>query len=202
MEIHPQYLTLTFVCSRFPRKFLRHLEEVREIKARRIEEGIYYLEGNPVPMQLLIPPRLSPENNYWMQHLRGNLKRGNEIEELMKRYEEHSHSRWYQAAIDLIIRANWENVKEEKNMCEALRELFADELRESEEKGLAAGAEKKLISQVCAKLKRKICVEEIAGALEEKIEVIHTICEVAADYAPDYDVEKIYDKLKEGENRK
>ncbi len=202
MEIHPQDLTLTFVCSRFPRKFLRHLEEVREIKARRIEEGIYYLEGDSVPMQLLIPPRLSPENNYWMQHLRGNLKRGNEIEELMKRYEEHSHSRWYQAAMDLIIRANWENVKEEKNMCEALRELFADELRESEEKGLAAGAEKKLISQVCAKLKRKICVEEIAGALEEKIEVIHTICEVAADYAPDYDVEKIYDKLKEGENRK
>ena len=150
------------------------LEEVRKIKARRIEEGIYYLEGDPVPMQLLIPPRLSPENNYWMQHLRGNLKRGNEIEELMKRYEEHSHSRWYQAAMDLIIRANWENVKEEK----------------------------KLISQVCTKLKRKICAEEIAGALEEKIEVIHTICEAAADYAPDYDVDKIYDKLKEGENRK
>lgn len=153
-------------------------------------------------MQLLIPPRLSPENNYWMQHLRGNLKRGNEIEELMKRYEEHSHSRWYQAAMDLIIRANWENVKEEKNMCEALRELFADELRESEEKGLAAGAEKQIISVVCKKLGKNKGVSEISEALEEPEEKIRLICEAAADYAPDYDVDKIYDKLKEGENRK
>lgn len=178
------------------------LEEVRKIKVRRIEEGIYHLEGDPVPMQLLIPPRLSPENNYWMQHLRGNLKRGNEIEELMKRYEEHSHSRWYQAAMDLIIRANWENVKEEKNMCEALRELFADELRESEEKGLAAGAEKQIISVVCKKLGKNKGVSEISEALEEPEEKIRLICEAAADYAPDYDVDKIYDKLKEGENRK
>lgn len=133
---------------------------------------------------------------------RGNLKRGNEIEELMKRYEEHSHSRWYQAAMDLIIRANWENVKEEKNMCEALRELFADELRESEEKGLAAGAEKQIISVVCKKLGKNKGVSEISEALEEPEEKIRLICEAAADYAPDYDVDKIYDKLKEGENRK
>ena len=39
----------------------------------------------------------------------------------------------------MIVRANWELIKEEKEMCEALRELFAAELRESEENGLRQG---------------------------------------------------------------
>lgn len=38
--------------------------------------------------------------------------------------------------MDLIVRANWEKVKEEIKMCDALRELFAEELKESEEKGI------------------------------------------------------------------
>ena len=37
--------------------------------------------------------------------------------------------------MDLIVRANWDRMKEEKEMCEALRELFADELQESKEQG-------------------------------------------------------------------
>ena len=35
--------------------------------------------------------------------------------------------------MDLIVRANWEQMEEERNMCEALRELFADELEKSRE---------------------------------------------------------------------
>ena len=198
MEICPQEMTLTFVCSRFPRKLLKHLEKVRRMSVREVEKGIYYLEGDPIPIQLLIVPLLSKENNYWLQHLRGNLRRGREIEELMERYEEHSHSRWYQSAMDLIVRANWEQVKEEKNMCEALRELFADELRESED----AGAEKQIISVVCKKLEKNRGVSEISEALEEPEEKIRLICKAAADYAPDYDVDKIYNKLREGESRK
>lgn len=49
-----------------------------------------------------------------------------------------------------IVRANWEKVKEEKQMCEALQELFADELKESME----YGEQRKLVSQVCIKLKK------------------------------------------------
>ena len=35
--------------------------------------------------------------------------------------------------MDLIVRANWEQMEEERNVCEALRELFADELEKSRE---------------------------------------------------------------------
>ena len=34
MEIRPQELTLTFVCSRFPRKLLKHLEKMRRMSVR------------------------------------------------------------------------------------------------------------------------------------------------------------------------
>ena len=37
------------------------------------------------------------------------------------------------------MRANWQELKEERKMCEALRELFADDLRESREEGITEG---------------------------------------------------------------
>ena len=37
------------------------------------------------------------------------------------------------------MRANWQELKEERKMCEALRELFADDLRESKEEGIMEG---------------------------------------------------------------
>ena len=39
----------------------------------------------------------------------------------------------------LIMRANWEMMEEVKKMCDALKELFADELEESEKRGIAIG---------------------------------------------------------------
>lgn len=59
----------------------------------------------------------------------------------MKRYEKKKYKAYYPELMNLIVRANWELIKEEKEMCEALRELFADELRESEENGLKRGLE-------------------------------------------------------------
>ena len=35
----------------------------------------------------------------------------------------------------------WQELKEERKMCEALRELFADDLRESKEEGIMEGVE-------------------------------------------------------------
>ena len=37
------------------------------------------------------------------------------------------------------MRANWEKLKEGSNMCESLKEWFADDLRESREQGIIEG---------------------------------------------------------------
>jgi hypothetical protein len=49
------------------------------------------------------------------------------------------NSKLYQALADAVMRANWEKLKEGSNMCEALKELFADDLRESREQGIIEG---------------------------------------------------------------
>ena len=140
-EVDPRELTITFVCSHFPREMVRHLEEVRGIHTKLAEKGIYYLGGDPIPIQLLITPELSREENYWMQNLRTDLKAGGEIRELMIRYERNRKRKDYEDVMDLITRANWEQMEEEKKMCDALNELFAEELKEADERGRAAGME-------------------------------------------------------------
>lgn len=54
-------------------------------------------------------------------------------------YGKNKNSKLYQALADAVMRANLEKLKEGSNMCEALKELFADDLRESREQGIIEG---------------------------------------------------------------
>lgn len=57
--------------------------------------------------------------------------------------------------------------------------------------GREEGIEIKLIELVCKKLRKGKPVEVIADELEETVEKIQAICDVAAKYAPDYDEEEV-----------
>ena len=63
--------------------------------------------------------------------------------------------------------------------------------------GVQQGIEQRNISLVCKKLLKGQSVEQIADALEETVESISKICEVANQFAPDYDVEMILRALLE-----
>ncbi|MBM6853466.1 3-isopropylmalate dehydrogenase [Mediterraneibacter glycyrrhizinilyticus] len=169
-EVDPEELTITFVCSHYPREMLRHLKAVRGITVEDRGNGIYDLKGDPIPMQLLVTPRLSAEENYWLQNLRTDLKAGTEIRTLMSRYEEHRRAKDYEAVMDLIARANWEQMEVEKKMCDALNELFAEELKEADdkgrEKGVNEGREQLLREQIAKKREKGKNVSEIAEELE------------------------------------
>ena len=80
-------------------------------------------------------------------------------------------------------------------MCEALRELMKDEIEKELENKLEQGKKLQLIRQVIKKLQKGNSVEETSDMLEEELENIRKIYEIAATMAPDYDVEKIYQKL-------
>ena len=89
-------------------------------------------------------------------------------------------------------------------MCEALRELFADDLRESKEEGIMEGrnvgklegklegAASKVIEIVIKKYKKGCSVKETADMLEENPSVIEQIYDILRQNASDYDVQKIY----------
>ena len=85
-------------------------------------------------------------------------------------------------------------------MCEALRELFADDLRESREEGIMEGRNvgkregeaSKVIEIVIKKYKKGCSVKETADILEEPQTLIKQIYDVIGQCAPDYNVEAIY----------
>ncbi len=65
--------------------------------------------------------------------------------------------------------------------------------------GVSQGETQYLISQVCKKLKKGKTPEVIAEEVEEDLETVLPICEVAWECAPEYDVKEIYGRLKPGQ---
>ena len=88
-------------------------------------------------------------------------------------------------------------------MCEALKELFADDLKElfaddfkeSELKGRNAGR----IELIIKKYQKGYTAEATADMLEEPVSRIRKIYDVIEKNAPDYDAETIYKQLREKE---
>ena len=118
-----------------------------------------------------------------MQNLRTDLKAGGEIRELMMRYEQYRKRKDYEAVMDLITRANWEQMEEEKKMCDALNELFAEELKEADERGRAAGMESgstegiQLAKQVFRLSRSGVSESEIARQCGITVEQVKEILE-------------------------
>ena len=182
-EIPPEEITITFICNHYPQKLLEHLKKFKGIEVEKQEAGIYYLLGDSFPMQLVIVKELSKEENYWLQNLRCNLKTGEEIREVVRRYEQVKYKAYYSDVMNLIVRANQKQMEEEKNMCEALNELFAEELKEADLRGRKEGQEEgrnvgkieKLKELVQKKLAKNQSIEKIADDLVEDVEVIRKI---------------------------
>ena len=182
-DIPPEEITMTFICNHYPQKLLEHLKKFKGIEVEKQEAGLYYLLGDSFPIQLVIVKELSKEENYWLQNLRCNLKTGEEIQEVVMRYEQVKHTAYYSDVMNLIVRANQKQMEEEKNMCEALNELFAEELKEADlrgrkegrKEGRSVGQIEKLKELVQKKLAKNQSIEKIADDLVEDVEVIRKI---------------------------
>ena len=179
--IPPEELTITFICNHFPRKMVNHLKDFRGLDTVPIEAGIYYITGDAFPIQLLVTKELNPKENLWLQSLRNDVTRIEEIEPLLKEYAAKRSSKLYQAAMNVITRANLDAVKEVKaNMCEALKELMAEEFQEQEEqitervtKQVTEQVSEQMTEQFVRSLYKKITdIDKLADLLELPIEQI------------------------------
>lgn len=89
------------------------------------------------------------------------------------------------------------NVQEIKSSAQVEVELMKMEERdrmirvEGERMGEKTGRVTHLVSQICKKLSKNQSEEEIADLLEEDINIVHAICEIARESAPNYNVEEI-----------
>ena len=75
------------------------------------------------------------------------------------------------------------------NLGEGIRE---EALEEGIEQGRTQGEAQKLIEQVCKKLKKGKIPNTIAEELEENLEKIQSICEIAEPFAPSYALDEVY----------
>ena len=63
--------------------------------------------------------------------------------------------------------------------------------------GLMDGEVRKVISLICKKLRKGQPAVQIADALEEDVAYVENICNIAQKYAPDYDVDKIFQEVEQ-----
>ena len=142
LEIVPEELTITLVGDHYPGRLVRHLKKRYGVRVRNVHKGIYYIEDFIFPVQLLVTGQLPKEEYAWLGRLRKGLDLKMDIEPLAREYKNNKNDPLYQAVMDVIVRANQKQYEEGRRMCEALKELFADELAEREEMGIEMGIEK------------------------------------------------------------
>lgn len=171
-EILPDEITLTIVCGMYPRELVKHLHKRFNVIPEKKFQGIYYIDkGLAFPLQIVINRELDSEEYVWLSRLRSNLKPESDIDTLSKAYRGKEKDPLYETAMDLIMRANKNQCEEAKDMCSALRELFADELEEARNEGI----EEKQTMIVRNLLNRGMPDEDIMAIAECNIEFIEKI---------------------------
>lgn len=140
-EISDKDVTLTFVTSRYPRRMIEHIRNSRGIEVKKIEDGIYYLLGDVFPMQVVVSKRLSADKNLWLRALTNDLKEHSLIDKVASEYQKHKDNELFKSIMNIITNANSEQFKEGKDMCEALREIWADDIERARSEGLRLGME-------------------------------------------------------------
>ena len=164
-SIRAEEITVSYVCESSPRKVLKHLEETLKYEIVKVDKGIYYILGAIFPIQLILTSELSEKSNFWLRNLTNNLKEENEVVELATEYEKNRNNVLYKAMMDVIVRANKELFEEvkEKDMCEAIRELFHDEIQAARLDERAAARAEIIIKLIKDKL---LTISDAAKTLE------------------------------------
>jgi hypothetical protein len=141
-KIDPEDITVTVVSGKCPLKVMKTLKRLYGTSYRECVKGIYRTEGTLLfPTQFVVNTRLDPEKFIWLSRLRDNLELDKDLEVLAREYKGKENDILYETGMDVIMRANEGTFRRAKNMCNALRELFAEELEESRTNGEMRGIE-------------------------------------------------------------
>ena len=162
-QIPIRELTLTFVCYHYPRKVIRHLEEMRGCLTEKQEAGIYYVTGDLIPIQIIVVPELTDEKNLWLHSLTNRIRTSKTAAQLIHEYEEHRQNRLYESVMEIVVRSNRSKFQEADSMCQALYDLFKDQL---EQKAREMAEEK--VVQIVAEKVEQMAEEKAVQMAEEK----------------------------------
>ena len=138
-EIPIEEITISLVSRAYPRKMLRHLREFWKCRVKKMEEGIYYVTGSKIPIQVIVTEQLSKKKNLWLRSLTDRIKDKEDMKRLLNEYREKQKNPLYESVMQMIVRANEEKFREADCMCEALNRIIQDQIEEKIRKSLQAG---------------------------------------------------------------
>lgn len=67
-------LTISLVSESYPQELLRYLENQRGFQISERYPGIYYVEGDTLPVQIVVTSRLSRKESLWLRNLTNKMK--------------------------------------------------------------------------------------------------------------------------------
>ncbi len=137
-------LTVSIFRDSYPREMFEQLR-IDGATISKPSPGIYFVNRLfPIPVQVVITSQIKDDSCCALKILKKQAKI-NDIRRFLsetKKYKSQGDINNIDAILDVsfpINRASFGSIKEEDNMCEALRELFKDELEEKEQKGKLEG---------------------------------------------------------------
>ena len=78
---------------------------------------------------------------------------------------------------------------------EELAEAKDEGIAEGRAEGRVEGATKNVITLIIKKIKKDKPVDTIADELEQDVDYVRSICDIAEKFAPDYNCEEIFDAV-------
>ncbi len=128
-------ISVTFIRERKPEKLLQELAELYDVIERA--PGIYMLQGEGLlfAVQILVLREMTWEKHIWVTALQRQITREHARLLLleMRKLEKAEEREWADSVLQLAIANNieiFETLKGDEFMCQALRELMAEEINE------------------------------------------------------------------------
>jgi hypothetical protein len=114
----------------YPRKLVNHLRDVYGYRVEKVDSGIYYVlkDNDILPTQLIVTSELDYEANMWIAGLTNDMNDSEKADKLLKEYRAHKDNTLYESVMNVVVRANNELFNGGDVMCEALDELYNDEI--------------------------------------------------------------------------
>ncbi len=141
-------ISLTLISHSFPRNLLKYIKSrplhplrknAKNVLAKIIP-GLYSINNEEIPVQLVVTSQLPKQEYIWLCALTNHLTSPELLIPVSSICKKHQNDPDYKNYMDTIIRANRQTKGENTAMmCEALDELFADEIKQEWEKGKAEG---------------------------------------------------------------
>lgn len=183
-SIRLEEITITLVRERIPRELFKWFRKEGFTVNEKYEGIFYVMKKNCFPIQVLVSGKLSKQNQQWLTLLNSDLEQ-DDVERFVKqnnRLQRKDEKELADSVLQVAMTENREVFEETKKegdyMCEALRELFSDEIEaekaRSRREGLEEGREEGIAEgRAEGRAEERAESQSVIFKLQEQIEMLN-----------------------------